>query len=239
MLQAEHAPVIERAADRRMPRVLVIDSDGAQRAALVAALSDVGHEVESAASAEAGLALARATRPDIVVFDLVQPDLDGLELCRQLRSALRASLCVVTAATDEVTRVSAFEAGVDDYVAKPPSMRELVLRIRALSRRRRRDTRATDELVLGVLRIDRAARRVDVGGLAVELTRREFDLLLHLAERAGRVQTRETLVGDIWGELTDSGRVVDTTIKRLRRKLGPNAPPIRTVRGVGYKLQVD
>lgn len=239
MFPTEHAAVNVRAAHRRVSRVLVIESDSAQRAALGAALTEAGHEAESAASAESGLALARAARPDIVLFDLMQPDIPGLDLCRLLRAELRASLCVLTAAADEPTRVSAFEAGVDDYVTKPYSMRELLLRVRALSRRRRSAGGTSEEIAIGALRIDRAARRVDVGGVPIALTRREFDLLLHLADRAGRVQTRETLVADIWGELTDSGRVVDTTVKRLRRKLGPTAPPIRTVRGVGYKLHVE
>jgi two-component system phosphate regulon response regulator PhoB len=118
-------------------------------------------------------------------------------------------------------------------------MRELVLRIRSLSRRRSRAVTPTEAIALGALKIDRGARRVEVGGVPVELTRREFDLLVHLAERVDRVQTRDTLVADVWGEIPDSGRVVDTTIKRLRKKLGPRGPAIQTVRGVGYKLVAD
>jgi two-component system phosphate regulon response regulator PhoB len=183
------------------------------------------------------------------VFDLVLADGEGVELCRTLRAdpvVRRAALFVLAAKTeegDEERRVSAFEAGADDYLAKPHSMRELVLRVRALARRRSRPP-PSDVLTVGALKMDRAARRVDLAGLTIELTRREFDVLLYLADRSGRVQTRDALVGHVWGEIADSGRVVDTTIKRLRKKLaiassatGNSGPMIRTVRGVGYKLE--
>jgi len=224
-----------------MVRILVVENDAALRAELSTAFTNAGHEVESASSAQAGLAVARASHPDIIVFELRLPDMDGIELATTLRNepGKRASLCVLTSATDEDHRVAAFEAGVDDYVTKPHSMRELVLRMRSLSRRRTSNSDPPESVAVGGLKIDRAARRVEVQGSLIELTRREFDLLLHLAERAGRVQTRDTLVSDVWGEIADSGRVVDTTVKRLRKKLGPKGPPIRTVRGVGYKLSVD
>lgn len=221
-----------------MARVLVIDRDPSLRVALASALTTEGHEVETASSSQAGLALARASTPDVVVFDVLSDDAGG-DVCRALRSdpiVSRATLLVLTAARDEEHRVAAFEAGADDYLAKPHSMRELVLRVRALARRRSLPP-PTEVVAVGRLRIDRAARRVDVGGLAVDLTRREFDVLEFLADRAGRVQTRDALVSRVWGEIADSGRVVDTTIKRLRKKLGDAAPVIRTVRGVGYKLE--
>ncbi|HVH44377.1 MAG TPA: response regulator transcription factor, partial [Labilithrix sp.] len=241
MFPSEHAGVNGRAAYRSVARVLVVESDGALRVDLAASLASAGHEVESASSGKAGLALARASDPDIVLFDLLLPDMSGLELCRTLRAAglKRPSLIVLTAAIAETDRIAAFEAGVDDYVLKPHSMREVVLRIRALSRRRSTSSPVLELITLGVLTIDRAARRVEVAGADVELTRREFDLLLRLAERAGRVQTRDSLVTELWGEGTDSGRVVDTTVKRLRKKLGDLSPPIKTVRGVGYQLIVE
>lgn len=224
-----------------MSRVLVIESDGTLRTELATTLTAEGHEVESAASAQAGLALARASTPDIVLFDLLLPDLDGIELCRALRASgmKRFVLIVLTRASDESTRVAAFEAGVDDYVTKPHSTRELVLRIRALARRRRPSIHPADLVALGALVIHRAARRVDVGGSNVDLTRREFDLLLRLAERAGHVQTRELLIATVWGDEAESERVVDTTVKRLRKKLGHVGSFVKTVRGVGYKLSVD
>lgn len=228
-----------------MARVLVIDSDAPLRAALSGALTAAGHEVETASSGQAGLALARASSPDVVLFDLALSDGGGLELCRTLRHdplVRRASLFVL-AEGDEERRVAAFEAGADDYLSKPHSMRELVLRVRALARRRSRPP-PSDVLTAGALKIDRAARRVEVAATSIELTRREFDVLLFLADRLGRVQSRDALVASVWGEIADSGRVVDTTIKRLRKKLSAAAsssphpsPEIRTVRGVGYKLE--
>jgi two-component system, OmpR family, phosphate regulon response regulator PhoB len=221
-----------------VPRVLVVDPEPTLRASLVVSLSEAGHEVLTATTGEEGLAIARAARPDIVLFDLVLPDMNGLELCRLLfAEPRRPSLCVLTRAADEEDRVDAFEAGADDYVMKPHSMRELVLRVRSIARRRTSTPPPAETLTLGALTIDRAARRVEVAGKEIETTRREFDLLVHLVERAGRVQTREVIVSRVWGELSDSERVVDTTIKRLRKKLGDRAPAIRTVRGVGYTIE--
>ena len=219
----------------------MVEGDGALRADLAASLTNAGHEVESASSGHAGIALARASGPDIVLFDLHLPDMNGIELCQTLRAPgmKHPSLFVLTSAREESDRIAAFEAGADDYVTKPHSMREVVLRVRALSRRRSASTSTTELITRGALTIDRAARRVDVAGSSIELTRREFDLLLRLAESAGRVQTRDILVTDLWGDIADSGRVVDTTVKRLRKKLGHLGPTIRTVRGVGYKLIVE
>ena len=241
MFPSEHAGVIEKPAHRRVARVLVVESDGMLRTELAASLANAGHEVEAASSGQAGLALARASGPDIVLFDLQLPDMSGIELCKKLRSpgTRHPTLFVLTSRNDEADRVAAFEAGADDYVTKPHSMREVVLRVRALARRRSSQATMADLINLGPLKIDRAARRVDVAGASIELTRREFDLLLRLAERSGRVQTRDTLVSEVWGEITDSGRVVDTTVKRLRKKLGPIGESIKTIRGVGYKLVAD
>ncbi len=228
-----------------MARILVIDSDAPLRAALSGALTAAGHEVETASSSQAGLALARASSPDVVVFDLKLNDGEGIELCRTMRSdsLVRRAALFVLAEGDEDRRIMAFEAGADDFLTKPHSMRELVLRVRALARRRSRPP-PSDVFSSGALKIDRASRRVEVGNVAVELTRREFDVLLHLADRLGRVQSRDALVASVWGEIADSGRVVDTTIKRLRKKLfaatgiaKQECPQIRTVRGVGYKLE--
>jgi two-component system, OmpR family, phosphate regulon response regulator PhoB len=221
-----------------VPRVLVIDADAAMRASLAAALTKAGHDVASAPSGEEGVEVARTMQPDIVVFDVWLPDMNGLELCRILSAQpRRPAFCVLTEARAEADRVRAFEAGVDDYVTKPHSMRELLLRLRSLARRRSSPPTPAETLTIGSLTLDRAARRVEVAGEAIETTRREFDLLVHLVERAGRVQTREAILSKVWGELSDSARVVDTTIKRLRKKLGPRAPAIRTVRGVGYMIE--
>ena len=223
-----------------MVRVLVVDGDPAVRASLTSALTGAGHDVESASSGTAGLAIARTSRPQIVIFDLALGDIGGIELAKAIRretaNAGAPLLVVLSAHAGEAERVAAFEAGVDDYVTKPHSTRELLLRVRALSRRRS-DPPKVETLNVGLLRIDVAARQAWSDKQRVELTRREFDVLLMLAERAGRVQTREVLVADIWGDdVSHSGRIVDTTIKRLRRKIASAGCEIKTVRGVGYKL---
>lgn len=223
-----------------MARVLVIDADAALRADLARTLTQAGHDVELAAGARAGAALARTSMPDLVVLDPALPDGDGIEVVIALRAdprGRRTPVLVVSAVASEDARVRAFEAGADDFVPKPFSMRELLLRLRAQQRRRSAPP-PSDLVVAGPIVVDRAARRVSVAGAAVPLTRRELDLLLVLAERRGRVQSREVLVADVWGGEVegDSGRVVDSTIKRLRRKLGVAGRLVATVRGTGYRL---
>jgi two-component system phosphate regulon response regulator PhoB len=223
-----------------MPRVLVIDGDSTERAELSAMLTSAGHEVESAATAATGRLVARASRPDLVVIDLALPDESGAAVCRALRGDTATSgamLFVLTASIAEADRVLAFESGADDVVTRPYSKRELMLRLTALLRRRRRSTAPPQVLVtVGPLSVDPAARRAAVGGRPLDLTRREFDVLHFLAEGAGRVYTRETLVARLWPDDVDSGRVVDTTMKRLRKKLGDAARLVQTVRGAGYRL---
>lgn len=221
-----------------MARLLVIDPDAALRAALVQSLTAAGHDVEVAASGDSGLFLARASRPDMVIVDLGLTGTSGYEVCRLLRAdpvTRRILLFAIGAGADETARVRAFESGADDMLGKPASLRELVLRVRALLRRRR-SVPESEGIEVGTLRIDRASRRAVVAGRILELTVREFDLLLRLAERKGRVQTREALVTELWPDEVQSPRVVDTTVKRLRRKLGEAADAIQTIRGVGYRL---
>lgn len=153
-----------------------------------------GHDVESASSGTAEIALARASRPQIVIFDLRLGDIGGLDLVRAIKKESNGSaplLVVLSSMSEEADRVAAFEAGVDDYVSKPHSTRELLLRVRALSRRRSEPPKP-ESLTVGRLRIDVAARQAWIERERVDLTRRELDILIRLAERAGRVQTRES-----------------------------------------------
>lgn len=230
---------MRRARNQGMARLLVIDGDAARRIALASAL-DV-HEVEIAASAATGTYLARMSRPDLVIVDSSLPDGSSAGVCvalRRDRMTARTLVLVVSPSAAESARVDAFESGADDYVVRPFSTRELVLRIRALLRRV--GTRAPPDVVaLGDVRIDRGTRRVTSGGALVALTRRELDLLLRLMDGRGRVLARETIVRDVWPDDSPSQRVVDTTLKRLRRKLPSVARRIRTIRGVGYELTAD
>ena len=224
-----------------MGRVLVIDGDPSRRVELAGALGASLHEVEIAAAAESGIHVARISRPELVIVEASLPDGTSGEVCLALRQepmTARTLVMVIGASSNEIERVAAFEKGADDFVNRPFSMRELVLRVRALLRRVRGV--APPELVaLGGVRIDRGTRRVTNDGANVPLTRRELDLLLRLVDSRGRVLARETIVADVWPEDAPSERVVDTTLKRLRRKLPILGRQIRTIRGVGYELSAD
>ncbi len=222
-----------------MGRVLVIDGEGPRRISLATALGGDAHDVELAASLVTGLQIARSSQPDLVVVDASLADGEGHSACARLRNdpaTAAALVLVIGSSSEERDRVDAFEDGADDYVVRPFSTRELLLRIRALLRRTPRKRSPADVVTLGPLVIDRHARKVSLRGDRVSLTRKEFDLLLRLVDARGRVLTRNVLVADLWPEDAASMRVVDTTLKRIRRKVPWLAERIRTVRGVGYEL---
>ncbi|MDI7268918.1 MAG: winged helix-turn-helix domain-containing protein [Myxococcota bacterium] len=221
-------------------RVLAIEDDADLRHILEYNLRQAGHEPLVASRGEDGLRIARERRPDVVLLDLMLPDIPGTEVCKALRadpSTRDAAIVMLTARGEEIDRVVGFELGADDYVVKPFSVRELLLRIQAVLRRRF-DERQTARLVeFGRLRIDRAAHDVRVDGRKVELTVLEFRLLVTLHERRNRVQTRAALLDDVWGVRADvETRTVDAHVKRLREKLGGAGAYIETVRGVGYRF---
>jgi two-component system phosphate regulon response regulator PhoB len=189
--------------------------------------------------------LQRDPLPSLVVLDLMLPDSSGTEICRELRAddrTRRMPILMLTAKGDEIDRVVGFEVGADDYVVKPYSTRELILRIRALLRRASESASPQEpneegEILFGVLRVDPAAHRVWVQGEEASLTALEFRLLQTLLQRRGRVQSRERLLDDVWGIQADvTTRTVDTHVKRLRQKLGAAAEYIETLRGVGYRF---
>lgn len=187
-------------------------------------------------------ALGTATRdpkPDLILLDLMLPDASGTEICRYLRAQEQTReipIMMLTARDDEIDRVVGFEVGADDYVTKPFSMRELLLRIKAILRRLDRPRRTEAEVEFGRLRVDTAGHRVWVDEDEVNLTALEFRLLSTFLTRRGRVQTRDSLLHDVWGHAPGiPTRTVDTHIQRLRRKLGPGAAYIETLRGVGYR----
>ena len=223
-----------------MARILVIEDERDIRDVLEYNLTQAGHQVELAGTAADGLRLAREKVPALVILDLMLPDISGLEVCRALKHDAATRGCQVmmlTAKGEEIDRVVGFEVGADDYVVKPFSVRELLLRVHALQRRAPTDAPSSDAIVFGSLKVDRAAHRAWVGEREVELTALEFRLLVTLYDRRNRVQTREALLSDVWevkpGVTT---RTVDTHVKRLREKLGEEADYIQTVRGVGYRF---
>ena len=191
-------------------------------------------------------ALARAAEdpvPDLVLLDLMLPDISGTEICRSLRSQERTRhvpVIIVTARGEEIDRVVGFEVGADDYVVKPYSIRELLLRVRAILRRAnpREQEGASAAIDFGLLRVDGSAHRVWVDDAEVTLTALEFKLLTTLLERRGRVQTRDVLLTDVWGMSAEvTTRTVDTHVKRLRQKLAGAGRYVETLRGVGYRFR--
>jgi len=225
-----------------MPKRVLIVEDEDDVVQLVALhLRQAGYGVLSAGDCRAADAELRRELPDLVVLDLGLPDEPGTELCRRLRRdprTARLPIVVLSARSEEIDRVVAFELGVDDYITKPFSPRELVLRVAAVLRRQQEaPPSSADRVVVGDIVIDVPRHRASIQGRVVDLTRREFALLLDLALHRGRVQTREALLARVW---EDDGqidvRTVDTHVKRLREKLGNAGECIETVRGVGYRM---
>lgn len=222
-----------------MPRILIIDDDASHVQTLGHALRKDNHEVHSASSGAMGIEMAASVAPDIVLVEWKLPDVSGARILTELaRSAVTRHVPVVflTSTGAERHRVRGFELGAADYVVKPYSTRELLLRIQAILRRAAAPPRVPD-LERGALRVDRAGRRVWVDGREVMLSRLEHDLLTALLDAEERVQTRATLLRSAWGrDTTVTERAVDTHVTRLRNKLGRAAEYVQTVRGSGYRF---
>ena len=224
-----------------MWRVLVVDDDPKYCRILREHFERAGHKVFEAAKGEPAIWLAETERPQVILLDFDLPDARGSNICRRLKTHPKTSsirVAIVTAHGEEETRVESFEAGADDYVLKPFSFRELLLRIRVLVDGG--PNRATGAFSTGTLAVDFDTHRVRVGGLRPELSPSELALLRSLCGRPSRVWTRDELLDSIWG--LDAGmdsRVVDGLVRRLREKLGKAADCIQTVRGVGYRLDAN
>lgn len=226
-------------------RVLVVDDEESLAKVVASYLQRDGHEVVCAFDGPAALDAARRDRPDVVVLDLGLPGLDGVEVCRQLRTFSDCYVVMLTARSDEVDKLVGLGVGADDYLTKPFSPRELVARVRVMLRRPRTGPavgQVGDEppRVFGPLRVDVTAREVHVDGVPADLTRTEFDLLGVLSARPRMAFSRRQLIEAVWGEgWVGDEHLVDVHVGHLRRKLGddPAAPRfIRTVRGVGYRM---
>jgi two-component system phosphate regulon response regulator PhoB len=222
-------------------RILVVDDEPDLLELVRVNLSQAGFEVETAETGRQALERARRSAPDLLILDLMLPDLSGTEVCRHLRadSSLKdIPIIMLTARADEVDRVVGLEIGADDYVTKPFSPRELTLRVRAVLRRREpASAGGSPVLERATLRLDPERHRCFVEQNEIELTAKEFALLHGLMMRPGRVMTREQLLDDVWGtDIAVTTRTIDTHLKRLREKLGPASHLIETVRGVGYRF---
>ncbi|WP_261129185.1 response regulator transcription factor [Bacillus sp. Marseille-Q3570] len=231
-------------------RVLVVDDEERIRKLLRMYLERENFSVVEAEDGETALQEASEAEFDIILLDLMLPEMDGIEVCEKLRKEKATPIIMLTAKGEESNRVQGFEAGADDYVVKPFSPREVVLRVKALLRRStatkylHTDTVSKDVIVFPHLTIDNDAHRVAADGKEISLTPKEYELLLYLAKTPDKVYSREQLLKDVWNyEFFGDLRTVDTHVKRLREKLNRVSPDaasmISTVWGVGYKFEVE
>jgi two-component system phosphate regulon response regulator PhoB len=222
-----------------MERVLIVDDDPDIRRLVGHHLNQAGFDVVVAENGREGLEMAFGRSPSLVVLDLMLPDLDGNEVCRTLRDQMSGyvPILMLSARGEEIDRVLGFELGADDYVTKPFSPRELVLRVRSLLRRA--GPPQGDIISTGRVTLDPGKRLCAVSGEVAILTAKEFDLIYELMKARGNVLTRPFLMDHIWGYHGDSdSRTLDTHVRRLREKLGGEGDRIQTVRGVGYRYDL-
>ena len=222
-----------------MATILLIEDDAGIRSAMTRALTDLGHAVTTSDRGMPGLELAVDNPPDVVLLDLGLPDLDGLQVLAMLRAVSEVPVIIITARDDDADIVKALDGGADDYVVKPFGVEQVDARLRAVLRRSG-STVADGPLVVGGLTIDARKRQVTLNDQPIDLSRKEFDLLLALAQRPGEVVTKRELLADVWRQSYGGGdRTVDVHLSWLRRKLGETAADPRylhSVRGVGVRL---
>ncbi|CAM3222821.1 response regulator transcription factor [Nocardioides dubius] len=223
-----------------MAHLLVIEDDDRIRSLVLRSLRELGHAVDSAANGMSGLNAVVDSRPDLVVLDLGLPDVDGTQVLAMIRAVSAVPVIIASARDDDPSLVSALDAGADDYVVKPYTTAQLEARIRAVLRRTQGDAEQRQQVEVGGLRIDVRGRIASLDGAPLDLSPREFDLLLHLAENAGAVVTKKELLTQVWQQpWGGSEKTVDVHLSWLRRKLGETADAPRyltTVRGVGVRL---
>jgi DNA-binding response OmpR family regulator len=223
-------------------RILIVDDEPAVTDLLAYNFRKAGYEILLAGDGREALKIAGEAAPDLILLDLMIPEVDGLDVCRELRKTSQVPIIMITARGEEIDRVVGLELGADDYVCKPFSVRELMARVKAVLRRGQKGDEDTGNLLIGRggLRLDIESRTATVGAAAIDLTRLEFDLLHILLLNTGRVLTRERLLEQTWGyDFTGDTRAVDSAVKRLRAKLraaSAESDSIETVRGVGYRL---
>ena len=221
-------------------KVFIVEDEPDLRDTLKYNLENEGFSVEAFSNGEDFLSSLDKNKPNLVILDLMLPGVSGLDVCRKLRSNDNydgIGIVMLTAKSEEIDRIVGFELGADDYVTKPFSVRELILRVKVLLKKRTDDGANEQILEFGPILMNLDAHEVSIDGKIINLTALEFKLLKHLIIRKGRVQTRDQLLGDVWGYSSEvTTRTVDTHIKRLREKLGEPGDLIQTIRGVGYRF---
>ena len=224
-----------------MAKILIVEDEATVRDTLALNLRAEGYEVATAGDGEAGLAAARSGKPDLVVLDVMLPELDGLTVCRVLRRESTVPIILLTARGTETDKIIGLETGADDYIVKPFSLGEFLARARAALRRGQTTAAVPKELASGDLRLDLQGRRAYLQERELALTPREFDLLAALMRNPGVVLTRDLLLTNVWGDhYPGETRTVDVHVSWLRKKIEPDASNptrITTVRGVGYRFE--
>lgn len=220
--------------------IIVVEDEKDIRELLAFTLTREGFAVLQADNGGTALDLARTSAPSLILLDIMLPGMDGLSLCKALQrypATAAVPVIMLTAKGEEIDRIVGLELGAADYVVKPFSVREVVLRVRSVLRRQERHPEA-DYLALGAIRLDRGGHAASVDGVPVDLTATEFRLLEDLLAHKGKVRNREQLLAAVWGHSFEGyARTVDTHVRRLRAKLGAEADRIETVRGVGYRAK--
>jgi len=220
-----------------MPKILVVDDEPHIIELARLYLEREGYEVEEAANGGDALSKQSAGNPDLIVLDLMLPDIDGYEVCRQVRTKSDVPILMLTARKEDIDKIVGLELGADDYLTKPFNPRELVARVRAILRRYQTGLKPGDTVEVGRLRIDLPRHEVTIGGQSVKLRTKEFDLLATFAQNLGIVLSREKLLELVWGfDFYGESRTVDVHVNHLREKIAGSGAVIETVRGTGYKL---
>ena len=220
------------------PSILVVEDEGSIASFVSLYLKNAGYTVRTASTGSEALSQAAAQMPNLIVLDLMLPDIDGIEVCKRIRQTSDVPILMLTARDEDVDKIIGLEVGADDYLTKPFNPRELVARVKSILRRSTPDRREleTEQIIHGDLRVDAGRREVRVVDEEVQLAPKEFDLLWELLDHRGLVLTRDQLLERVWGyTFAGDTRTVDVHVRQLRRKLG-DASPIVTVWGVGYKV---
>jgi two-component system phosphate regulon response regulator PhoB len=232
----------------RRARLLVVEDETDLCKSIEYALKASGYDVRSAERGDIAIRILDEFEPDLVLLDVMLPDMSGLEICRRIQmmpASKKAVVVILSARVEEADRVAGFEAGADDYMVKPFNVRELILRIEARLKTRdgllepneKKRPRKSELLTVGSLAVDERSHQVFVGGREIHVSAMEMRLILHLMRAPGRMCTRRTLLTEVWGYHPEvSSRTVDTHVKRLRDKLGEGADLLQTVRGIGFRL---
>ena len=220
--------------------LLVVDDEARIRDLIRKYAVFEGYEVVEACNGMEAVEMCRSRSFDLVIMDVMMPDLDGFSACREIRKTSQVPMLMLSARGEEYDRIHGFELGVDDYVVKPFSPRELIMRVGAILKRSGSDNSTHDVLRFDGLEIDFSARRVLIDGEEVDLSPKEYDLLFFMVRNRGIALTREKLISEVWGyDFFGDDRTLDTHIKLLRKSLGAYAERITTLRGVGYRFEKD